>query len=303
MSRSAWLRLWYAWAIPAAVIVANAIWLFGVRGAVIGRGPLLAKQQAVLEAEVASLTAQRDGLARAQASLASLEGDLGALRKQQLGSMRERLVSFLVDIARRTQAAGLRPERISYQVQPDKKTGLVHFSATYNVTGSYEEIRRCVNLLEGSPQFVIVERLALRGDETAVSLEVSVQLTVSTFFADADTGMLRELGLDELPQVAAAVAAPAGEALRPPATPPAPQPPRTDFSSVDARVMTDLRSAVAGLSSGEAGADEDVFVAPDQGEPTPRPRRDRGRAAAPPDGARNNAFFGQLGQREVSGGR
>ncbi len=301
MGRSAWLRLWYAWAIPAALIAANAIWLLGVRSAVLGRGSLLAKQQAALESEVASLTAQRETLTRSQASLASLESDLGALRKQQLGSMRERLVSFLVDISRRTQAAGLRPERISYLVQPDKKTGLVHFGATFSVTGTYEEIRRCIDLLEASPQFVIVERLTLRGDDTAASLEVTVQLTVGTFFADADTGMLRELGAEELPQVAAAAAT--GTGSPPPASASVPQAPRTDFTSVDARVINDLRAAAAGLSGGDAGVDEDVFVAPEQSEPPPRPRGDRGRTAPARGDARNNAFFGQLGQRAVSGGR
>jgi Tfp pilus assembly protein PilO len=300
MRRSAWLRLWFVWAIPSALIAANAIWLFGVRGAVLGRGPLLAKQKASLETEVAELTAQRKTLSSAQATLDSLQRDLGALRQEQLGSMRERLVSFLVDVARRTQAAGLRPERISYTAQPDKKSGLVHFAAVFSVIGTYEEVRRCVNLLEVSPQFVIVERLALRSDDSAASLDVSVQLTVATFFADADTGMLRELGVEDLPRVAAA-AQPGTERSLP--TAPAVEVPRTDFSSVDARVMNDLRAAVAGLSGAEASPEDDVFVAPEQTEPAPRPRVDRTRPATDPESTRSNTFMGQLGRREVSGGR
>lgn len=299
MRRSAWLRLWFVWAVPGALIAANAIWLLAVRDAVLGRGSVLAKQEATLEKEVATLTAQRDALAAAQSSMEGLQRDLGALRKEQLGSMRERLVSFLVDVARRTQASGLRPERISYAAQPDPKTGLVHFAAVFAVTGTYEEVRRCVNLIEGSPQFVIVERLALRSDDAAASLDVSVQLTVATYFADADTGMLRELGVEGLPQVAAASLP--GTPPSPAATP-TPAAPRTDFSSVDARVMNDLRSAVAGLAGEEGSADEDVFVAPDPEERPTRARPGRTRPQADRN-TRDNTFMGQLGQREVSGGR
>ncbi len=298
MGRSAWLRLWFAWAIPTALIVVNAIWLFGVRGAVLGRGPLLAKQRASLATEVAALAGQRDALSAAQGSLDSLQRGLGDLRQQQLGSMRERLVSFLVDIAQRLQAAGLKPERIQYSVQPDKKSGLVHFAATFSVTGTYEEIRRCVNLLEGSPHFVIVERLKLRGDDSAASLDVSVQLTVSTFFSDADTGMLRQLGIEDLPQLASsgqpgAAGQPAGAA--------AAQPPRTDFTSVDARVLNDLRAAVSGLSGDEASTEEDVFVAPEPAGPAVRPRPGRTRPRAD-SGTNGGGFLGQLGTRQVSGG-
>ena len=47
--RGAWLRLWYLW-VPAGVLVLlNVIWLTGLRGALLGRGSLLAKQ--VSEAE------------------------------------------------------------------------------------------------------------------------------------------------------------------------------------------------------------------------------------------------------------
>ena len=297
-TRSAWVRFWFVWLVPALVVAANAVWLVGLRATVLGRGSLLAKQRETTAADVASLRAQRDRLVSAREALAVLERDLGALRKDRLGSMRERLVSFLVDIAKRTHAAGLQPERISYQVEPDRKTGMVHFSAVFGVAGTYEEVRRCVGLLESSPQFVIVERLAVRTEDAASSLDVAVQLSVGTYFVDADTGMLRQLGITDLPRVAAAAPGSPAEPL-PATAPAAEEPPRTDFTSVDAEVMEDLRAAVAGLAEGEGDPDGDLFVTPDSAPPA---RRDRSRSATERRTS-SDSFMSQAGRREVSGGR
>ena len=297
-TRSAWVRVWFVWLVPALVVAANAVWLVGLRATVLGRGSLLAKQRETTAADVASLRAQRDRLVSAREALAVLERDLGALRKDRLGSMRERLVSFLVDIAKRTHAAGLQPERISYQVEPDRKTGMVHFSAVFGVAGTYEEVRRCVGLLESSPQFVIVERLAVRTEDAASSLDVAVHLSVGTYFVDADTGMLRQLGITDLPRVAAASAGSPAEPS-PAGAPAAEEPLRTDFTSVDAAVMEDLRAAVAGLAEGEGDPDGDLFVTPDSAPPA---RRDRSRSATERR-TNSDSFMSQAGRREVSGGR
>jgi Tfp pilus assembly protein PilO len=300
-SRSAWVRLWWVWLAPALLLVVNLIWLLGIRSA-LGRGPQLARQRDAGAARVAALTTQRDALAGSRAALTVLESDLGSMRKERLGSMRERLVAFLVDINKRTSAAGLRPDRISYAVEADKKSGLVRFSAVFSVSGTYEEVRRCVNLLEGSPQFVVVERLVVRSEDGIDSLAVDIQLTVSTYFVDADTGMLRQLGIEDLPRTAATGAAPGGAPVTAAATEAAvaaPAVPPTDFTAVDARVLEDLRAAAAGLADGEAEADADVFMQP-AAEPTSR--RDRGRAAND-QRSRSGAFMTQTGRREVSGGR
>ena len=300
-ARSAWLRLWLVWLLPALLLAVNAFWLLGLRGAVLGRGSLLAKQRDAVAGEVASLTAQRDALAAARASLATLESDLGAMRKERLGSMRERMVSFLVDVAKRTHAAGLLPQRINYSADVDEKSGMVHFTAIFSLAGTYEQVRRCVNLLESSPQFVVVERLNVRSEETAISLAVDVQLSVGTYFVDADTGMLRQLGIEDLPTTAAAPAAGDRPAAAQAEATAAEAPLRTDFSAVDTQVMEDLRAAVAGFTEDTGASDGDVFVPPEPEEPQ-RSRRDRGRSLAERR-ARANQFVTNLGRQEVSGGR
>jgi Tfp pilus assembly protein PilO len=196
--RGAWLKLWYLWAPAGTLVVLNVVWLAGLRGTVLGRGSLLAKQVSEAEAAVKGLEAQLHQLERAAQSLAELQANLGDLRENKLGPMRERLVPFLQDVVKRAQEAGLQPERVAYAAHAEAKTGLVYFTATYSVKGSYDKIRRCVFLLESSPDFVLVDGLGLRGDESTSSLDVQVQLNVSTYFSDLDEDLAKQFGVKEV---------------------------------------------------------------------------------------------------------
>ena len=196
--RGAWLKLWYLW-VPAGVLVLlNVIWLTGLRGALLGRGSLLAKQVSEAEAVVNKLEGQLRQLEHTARALDELQANLGELRERRLGPMRKRLVPFLRDVVTRTQESGLQPERVAYAVHRETKTGLVYFSGTYSVKGSYDQIRRCVFLLESSPEFVLLDGLGLRGDEGTSSLDVEVQLNVGTYFSDIDERMLKQLGVNEV---------------------------------------------------------------------------------------------------------
>jgi hypothetical protein len=196
--RGVWLRLWYLWVPAGILMLLNVIWQAGLRGSVVGRGSLLAKQVTGLEVEVNKLEAHSRELERQTRALAELQENLGELRRDRLAPMRGRLVPFLSDLVKRVHEAGLNPERLSYSAHREEKSGLVYFVAAFGVKGSYEQLRRCVFLLESSPQFVLVDQLNLRGDENASSLDVGIQLAVGTYFADLDERLMRELGVKEV---------------------------------------------------------------------------------------------------------
>lgn len=195
---SVWTRWWWAWTIPALVLIANLVWLIGLRGGVVGRGTLIERRVADLERGVARLESEKRHLVEAQAKLGTLREELTSLRQEQLAPMKDRLVPFLIDVVERSRQASLVPERIGYSYSQDKKTGLVHFNATYAVTGPYDRIRQLVYLLESSPQFVVIEGLGLSGNDDAASLDVKVQLTLGTYFSDVDEELLKELGVTEV---------------------------------------------------------------------------------------------------------
>lgn len=195
--RGAWWRLWPVWLLPAALVVLNLVWLTALRGGLLGRGALLARQVKQLEEQFAQLQAQHRQVTRDDQALAQLQSSLDQLRGRDLGAMSERLVPFLIDMLARMGEAGLRPERIGYGASLDEKTGLTRFTASYSVTGTYDQIRRAIYLLETSPQFVTIESVGLRGETQASSLAVEVQMTIATYFSDEDGALLAAVGQTE----------------------------------------------------------------------------------------------------------
>jgi Tfp pilus assembly protein PilO len=197
-ARNPWLQLWPVWVVPAILVIVNIVWLGGMRGAVLGRGSILARQVQEAEDQVARLESQEKSLGEAKVAIDVLRGQLATLRDGQLGSMGKRLVPFLVDVVQRGSDAGLASERIGYQAKRDEESGLVYFTASYEVEGTYEQIRKYISLLEASPQFVVIEKLELRGLEDASALAVKVRLGVGTYFYDLDRELMEKLGVGEV---------------------------------------------------------------------------------------------------------
>jgi hypothetical protein len=196
--RNAWLALWPAW-VPAAVLVTlNVVWLGGVRGILLGRGSLLASQVSDLDAEVGLLEGQLRQYQQASKGLGSLQTRLADLRQEQLAPMHDRLVPFLTDLAERMERAGLRPQHFAYLVRKDLKSGLYYFSVSFAVKGSYEQFRHAIFLFESSPQFIVVERLGLHGQDSPSALGVDVDLAVGTYFSNLDERLMKELGATEV---------------------------------------------------------------------------------------------------------
>ena len=198
--RAAWWLLWPVWVVPALLLVVNLAWLGWLRGAIVGRGSVLAREVAALREAVGTLEAQQLQLVEAEQKLATLTERLEGMRGRQLGPMRERLVPFLTDVVARAEQAGLKPERIGYAVREEEKSGLVHFTATYQLKGPYDNVRRCVWLLETSPHFVVIESISLRAPEDASTLDLDAQLTLATFFSDIDRAELAKLETGEVPR-------------------------------------------------------------------------------------------------------
>ena len=102
-----------------------------------------------------------------------------------------------------TRNAGLLPDSYSYTASEDRATGFVRFGIQFSVEGEYLQIRRMLAELQSSPEFLIVERLSLVGDEDPVSRDLKMTVAIATFLAEADEQQLRRLtgGISEAAEV------------------------------------------------------------------------------------------------------
>ncbi len=197
MTRSAWLRYLWLWLAPTLLAAVNAAWLFSLRGLVLGKGASVVDQVRAKEQQVRELERSLRELEATHQALKQLQQQLARLRLEEMGPMREQLLPFLQAVGERTRQAGLFPERISYVAREEKKSGLVHFAATFELAGSYEQLRQCIAGLEHVPQFLVIERLGLQGEDTARSTNIAMQMVVGTYFSDLDRQLLQQLGATE----------------------------------------------------------------------------------------------------------
>jgi hypothetical protein len=82
-------------------------------------------------------------------------------------------------------AADIKPAQQTFDVKQEKGSDLAKYTATVALTGDYRSIRRMIHDLETSPDFLILESVALtQGQEREQGL--NVVLKIATYFRAAD---------------------------------------------------------------------------------------------------------------------
>jgi hypothetical protein len=105
----------------------------------------------------------------------------------------ERLGPLMLEIrhlATRSGVAG--PTNISYQEQRQQKSDrdLLMMTISFNVEGNYESMRRLLNLIELSDQFVIIESVGLTGGGSEANF-LRLNITLRTVFREQPEGGVR----------------------------------------------------------------------------------------------------------------
>ncbi len=188
-----WLRLWPAWVPAVLVCLANAgayVWLTSES---IGRRASSEAAVAELRGEIAQLERGRDRALADRAAVEGLEADLGRLHDQVFGRLDGRLTRIMRAIGESNAAAGLRPASFRYSAKEDKALELTRFQVTFGFEGRYGQVRRLLDELADSPEFLIVDRISFSGDDQAVQQELTIGLQVSTYVVQFDEAMLTRL--------------------------------------------------------------------------------------------------------------
>ena len=167
----------------AVLLVANAIFFFTYR----------VQYEAHLKALDARLQQSEDGLQRARnkrlqaeqavASYRKVQTDLQMLYNSSWATEPERLTRLYAEIKRLAAASGIvMPKTFSFARTEDKEMqktggiGTVTVTISFTAQGTYQQLRRLINRLELSNQFVILDAINLGSGSSPDNLTLNVRL-------------------------------------------------------------------------------------------------------------------------------
>lgn len=184
----AWRRRLRLWTIPFVFFTLNLVgfllYLTTFAGSV-----------ATLQDLVQAAAQDREAIAaERQTSLAYLErleqrrAAVERLYRETFATEAERLTDAIREAKSLALQAGLSPKNISYPDEQLKDQDMVVQRIAFPVEGTYEQLRRFINFLELSEQFLTLERVSLNESHgTGPNPILSIQLELSTVFVVSET--------------------------------------------------------------------------------------------------------------------
>jgi len=189
----AWRRLLPVWLPVMVFAVANVVVYVWLSSETIGRRAALEASVDDLQQTIARLEKARDRAANDRQAVEALQVELDQIYDDVFSSLDQRLTAILRAVGEATRAAGVRPGTFTYGANEDKDLGLWRFQISFGFDAQYHQVRRLLDALAESAQFLIVDRVSFSGDEDARSQELRVSIAVSTYLARADKELLDRL--------------------------------------------------------------------------------------------------------------
>lgn len=143
------------------------------------------------EERLEGLERQADDLSRLVATARGSRQRMEELYRDRLSTERNRFTAVTSEVRELARRAGLEPAAMSYPSEEIEDYGLVKRYFTFNVEGTYVELRQFINLLELTASFVTLEQVRLSGDEGA---RLKIQLNLSTLFVEEEQMPERVVG-------------------------------------------------------------------------------------------------------------
>jgi Tfp pilus assembly protein PilO len=124
----------------------------------------------------AEVQRERAAVARLRARAAIIEGNTRdeAALLARLPDEKEGLPKVMGEIERLAQEAGARPGSRTFAPEPMRNVPLVRMGISLPLSGRYAQVVRFLTLLEASGSFIVVERVQLRENSGAASLDVAL---------------------------------------------------------------------------------------------------------------------------------
>lgn len=174
------------------LLAANTLFFFTYRVQYENRLRELDSRLDQAKAQLASARAARAGAEQQLAAYRKTQKDIREIYEVRWSTQQQRLTAMIAEVQRLGRVANLVPKALTFtQTAPKtiasvkEPTGTIEVGITFSVEGKYEQVRRLINLLELSEQFLIVDSIGLAA---ANGDNVNINLHVKTLFRDAAAG-------------------------------------------------------------------------------------------------------------------
>lgn len=175
------------------LLLANVVFFFTYRVRYQSRLDDLDQRMEQAETRLADARTVRVRAEQTYRGYKQIEADVRKIYDEHWATQEERLTAMIAEVKRLTVASSLVPASVSYTAKEVKTTGpdvtsrsrrgvgATEVGIQFGVAGTYEQVRRLINLLELSRQFVIIDALTLAQAE---GQNLNFALNVKTLFRD-----------------------------------------------------------------------------------------------------------------------
>ena len=169
--------------ILAALLIANAIFFFTYRVQYEARLNALDDRLHQAEGDLQRARSKRIGAEQAVTSYQQVQTDLQTIYNSNWATEPQRLTALYAEIKKQAAASQIvMPRTFTFTRNEDREMqksggiGTVTVTIVFTAQGNYQQLRRLINLLELSNQFVIIDAINLAAGSTPDNLTLNVRL-------------------------------------------------------------------------------------------------------------------------------
>jgi hypothetical protein len=180
------------------LLLANTIFFFTYRVQYVSRLQDLDARQQQTEGQLELARNARVGAEQQLAAYKKVQTDLQVLYNERWSTAMQRLTALIDEVKKLAAASHLQPPAYAFTSGESKQAstapstkgsiGTNTVGIAFTVQGTYEQVRRLINLLELSDQFVIIDSISLgTTNDAATDRILSLNIRLKTLFRDPRT--------------------------------------------------------------------------------------------------------------------
>lgn len=149
----------------------------------------LEQRKAKAESDLMRARNERRAVERQAEAYREVESGIQRVYNESWSTPEERLTPLILELRSLARKSDLQPTAVTYNRDDSaanaKKTGgATEMTVSFSVTGRYDQVRRLINLIEISRQFVVIDQIGLGDSSTTDGSSVALRISLRTLFRE-----------------------------------------------------------------------------------------------------------------------